>query len=189
MIARRVKPGVLKIINKDDPNLIESYTLLNVDSNDALQLIFASTNLEKEDEETFVIKYEDSDLVSKMYKAIANKHRQNNPNFIDVSVRYELEMDVIPGTSVLVRDPEKQTIKVAYRKSTNFSKACNINRLFVTNASRDSFFKDVVKGKFYNRTGKYVLSREEDPEMYAKWATFMNDRYFEIVSQLKRGNN
>ena len=111
MIARRVKPGVLKVINKPfDESMIESYTLLNVDDHDALALIFASNDVVKEDESTFVIKYEDGELVSKMYKAIANKHKQSNPDFIDVSVRYELEMDAIPGTSVLVRDPEKQQI-------------------------------------------------------------------------------
>ena len=188
MIARRVKPGVLKVINKPfDESMIESYTLLNVDDHDALALIFASNDVVKEDESTFVIKYEDGELVSKMYKAIANKHKQSNPDFIDVSVRYELEMDAIPGTSVLVRDPEKQQIKVAYRKSTNFSKACNINRLFVNNAQRDAFFKDVVKGSYYKKTEKFVLS-SEDREMYTKWSTFMNDRYFEIVSQLKKGS-
>lgn len=188
MIARRVKPGVLKVINKPfDESMIESYTLLNVDDHDALALIFASNDVIKEDESTFVIKYDDGELVSKMYKAIANKHKQSNPDFIDVSVRYELEMDAIPGTSVLVRDPEKQQIKVAYRKSTNFSKACNINRLFVNNAQRDAFFKDVVKGSYYKKTEKFVLS-SEDREMYTKWSTFMNDRYFEIVSQLKKGS-
>ena len=121
-----------------------------------------------------------------MYKAIANKHKQSNPDFIDVSVKYELEMDAIPGTSVLVRDPEKQTIKVAYRKSTNFSKACNINRLFINNAQRDAFFKDVVRGSYYKKTEKYILS-SDDRDMYVKWSSFMNDRYFEIVSHLKKG--
>lgn len=188
MIARRVKPGVLKIINKSfDDGMIESYALLNVSPEDALELLFAAENIEKEDY-AFVIKYNDGELVSRMFKAIAHKHKLNNPDFIDVSVRYELDMDVIPGTSVLVRDPEKQTIKVAYRKSTNFSKACNINRLFITNATRDSFFKDVVKGTLYKSTGKFVLS-SEDKETYTKWSTLMNDRYFEIVSQLKRGQN
>ena len=189
MVARRVKPGVIKVINKPfDNSMIESYTLLDVDEHDALSLIFASNTIEKEDENTFVIRYEDDELVSKMYKAIAHKHKESNPNFIDVSVRYELDMDAIPGTSVLVRDPEKQTIKVAYRKSTNFSKACNINRLFVNNAQRDAFFKDVVKGSYYKKTEKFVLS-SEDREMYSKWSSFMNDRYFEIVSQLKRGSD
>jgi len=189
MVARRVKPGVLKIINKPfDESMIESYTLLNVSEEDALALLFASINIEKEDETTFVIKYENDELVSKMYKAIAHKHKENNPDFIDVSVRYELDMDAIPGTSVLVRDPEKQTIKVAYRKSTNFSKACNINRLFINNAQRDSFFRDVKNGSEYKKTEKYVLS-SVDKETYSKWSSFMNDRYFEIVTQLKKGSN
>ena len=189
MIARRVRPGILKVINKPfDKSMIESYTLLNVDASDASALIFAAKNITKEDEYTISIRYyEDDDLVSQMYKAIAHKHKQNNPDFIDVSVRYELDMDAIPGTSVLVRDPEKQTIKVAYRKSTNYSKACNINRLFITNAQRDAFFRDVTKGTYYKKTEKFVLS-SEDIEMYTKWSVFMNDRYFEIVSQLKKGS-
>lgn len=187
MIARRVRPGILKVIDKPfGDSMIESYTLLNVDEHDALALLFAAGNITKDDESTFTIRYEDGELVSRMYKAIASKHRQSNPDFIDVSVRYELDMDAIPGTSVLVRDPEKQTIKVAYRKSTNFSKACNINRLFVNNAQRDSFFRDVVRGDYYKRTGKYVLCSDE--ESYGKWSSFMNDRYFEIVSQLRKGS-
>lgn len=188
MIVRRVKPGIIKVINKPfDESMIESYTLLNVNENDALALIFSANNIEKEDENTFVIKYDDLEPVSKMYKAIAHKHKENNPDFIDVSVKYELDMDVIPGTSVLVRDPEKGTIKVAYRKTTNFNKVCGINRLFINNAQRDSFFKDVTKGSYYKNTDKFILS-SKDKDMYTKWSCFMNDRYFEIVSQLKKGN-
>lgn len=185
MIARKVKPGVLKIINQPfDQNRIESYTLLNIDDRDALLLLYASSMPIKEDNQTFIITYGDGDLVDKMFKAIANKHSKSNPDFMDVSIRYELDMDAIPGTSVLIRDPEKQTIKIAYRKTSNFSKACNINRLFVDNAMRESFFKDAVNGMQYKRYGKFVLGHD-DGTMYDKWSSYMNDRYFEIVGQLK----
>lgn len=189
MIARKVKPGLLKIINtKFDDTMIESYTLLNVSEEDAFALLKVAKNVRKEDELTFVIEYEDEEVVSKMYKAIANKHKQSNPDFIDVSIKYDLDMDAIPGTSVLVRDPEKHTIKVAYRKTTNYSTRCNINRLFINNATRDEFFRDVVKGSLYRDYKQYVLS-SKDSELYTKWSTYMNDMYFKIIPQLKRGQN
>ena len=50
-----------------------------------------------------------------------------------------------------------------------------------------SFFKDVTKGSYYKNTDKFILS-SKDKDMYTKWSCFMNDRYFEIVSQLKKGN-
>lgn len=186
MIARRLKPGLLRIINSHFDDMIESYTLLNISKEDAAELLFAAVNVMKEPDGSFTIKYADDEPVSRMYKAIAHKHKLSNPNFIDVSMRYELEMDAIPGTSVLVRDPNSQTIKVAYRKSSNFSKACGINRLFITNATREAFFKDVVHGRRYKSTGKYILGAE-DSSLYAKWSEFMNERYFEIVSNLKKG--
>lgn len=186
MIARRVKPGLLKIINAPFEGMIESYTLLDVSKEDAAELLFVANSVKKEEDGSFTISYEDSEPVSRMYKAIAHKHKQSNPDFIDVSMRYELDMDAIPGTSVLVRDPNTQTIKIAYRKSTNYSKVCGINRLFVTNATREAFFKDVVHGAYYKRSSKFILGKE-DAELYSKWSNFMNERYFEIVAKLKEG--
>lgn len=179
MIARRVKVGLIEIVNEDFVNEVESYTLLNVSHEDALRLLFVSENIVKEGNK-FVITYEDDDKVSKMYKAIANKHSKDNPNFLDVSKKYMGDDTKVPGTSILWRDPNKHVIRVAYRKTSNFNKECSINRLFITNDVRDKFFKDVVKGKRYLSTSKYELDTQ-DLDVYTKWSNYMNDRYFELV--------
>lgn len=185
MIARLVKPGEIRILNEPfSSSMVESYTLLDIGGDDAARLLFAASNVAKGEDGAFTITYNANEPVHKMYKAIAGKRRKANPDFLDVSVRYQLDMDAIPGTSVLVRNPEKGTISIAYRKTTNFSKACNINRLFIDNAKREEFFRDVVKGRYYLGHSKYVMTRE-DTDMYTKWSSYMNDRYFEIVGQLK----
>lgn len=185
MIARRVKPGLLKIINNHDDNIVESYTMILLNERDTLDLLYSAepNNIVKEDDNTFVITYEDKDQVSTLYKALANKRSKESSNFVDVSKKYELEFDAIPGTSVLVRDPEKREIKVAYRKSTN-SKVCSINRLFISNEIRDAFFNDVREGRYFRDNGKFILS-DEDEFLYGKWSNYMTNRYFKIIKALK----
>lgn len=181
MIARRVKPGLIEIVNEDFVNEVESYTLLNVSHEDALRLLYSSENITK-DGNKFVITYQDSDLVSRMYKAIANKHSKDNANFLDVSKKYQGDDTKIPGTSILWRDPNTHVIRVAYRKTSKNNKECSINRLFVTNEIRDKFFKDVVRGKRYLNTNKYELDTQ-DLDMYTKWSDYMNERYFELIKE------
>lgn len=182
MIAQRIKPGVLLISNSEMKDNLESFTMLNVSKEDALELLFASKSVEKT-ADGFIIRYEDSDLVSKMYKAIAYKHKETNSNFIDVSKKYTLEKEDIPGTSLLLRDPKKHIIKVCRRSTTN-SKVCNINRLFIPNKYRDRFFKDVLLCKRFKETNKYEID-SRDTDIYTEWSSFMNDAYFSIVSELK----
>ena len=182
MIAQRIKPGVL-VISKEEMNAnLESFTMLDVSKEDALALLFASSNVTKAGND-FIIKYDDSDVVSKMYKAIACKHRESNPNFIDVSKKYTLKDNDIEGTSLLLRDPKNHIIKVCRRSTTN-SNECNINRLFITNDYRDRFFKDVRLCKRFKETNKYEID-STDEEIYDEWSRFMNDAYFNIVSELR----
>ena len=182
MIAQRVKPGVILISKQEMEGNVESYTMLDVSKEDALELLFASNKIEKT-ADGFVIKYEDNELVSKMYKAIANKHQQSNPNFMNVSQTYVLEDDDIVGTSLLLRDPKKHIIKVCRRSTTNSNK-CNINRLFIPDKYRDRFFKDVKLCQRYKELEKYEID-SRDVDIYTEWSNFMNDAYFGIIAELK----
>lgn len=181
MIAQRLKPGVLLISNKEMGDNLESYTMLDISKEDALELLFASTNVEKTND-GLVIKYNDNDYVSKMYKAIASKHKQSNNKFMDVSKKYTLNDNDIEGTSLLLRDPKNHVIKVCRRSTTN-SNVCNINRLFIPNKYRDRFFKDVQLCQRFKDTGKYEID-SRDIDIYTEWSNFMNDAYFGIISEL-----
>ena len=181
MIARKIKPGVLQIIDTTSQNEIESYTLLEVSDKDAYLLLASSKEFNKEGNIT-TITYDSGDDTDKMFKAIAQKHKETNAdNFIDVSKKYSIDDIKIEGTSVLLRDPKKHTIKVCYRKTTN-SKEGTINRLFISNTTRDKFFKDANKSKLHAETNAYAIDTRED--CYAYWSTFMNNEYLAIMKTI-----
>lgn len=183
MIARKIKPGILEIIDVKSQDEIESYTLLEISDKDAYLLATSANTLSK-DGNTVTICYTNGDEVDKMFKAIANKHQEeNSDNFIDVSKKYTLDKDVkIPGTSLLLRDAKNHIIKVAYRKTTN-SKEGNINRLFVTNDIRDKFFNDVRVSKRHLETNKWELDTRS--KAYAYWSSYMNREYLRIIDSIK----
>ena len=186
MIARKVKPGILEIIDVKSQDEIESYTLLEISDKDAY-LLATSANTFSKDGNTVTICYTNGDDVDKMFKAIANKHQEeNSENFIDVSKKYTLDKDIkIPGTSLLLRDAKNHIIKVAYRKTTN-SKEGNINRLFVTNDIRDKFFDDVrVSKRHQANPTKWELDTQS--KAYAYWSSYMNREYLRIVDSIKLG--
>ncbi len=186
MIARKVKPGVLELIDVDSIDEVESYTLLEVTDKDAYLLLASSKNFSSQDKVT-TINYESGDNTDKMFKAIAQKHKEENPtNFVDVSKKYYLDKDVhIEGTSVLLRNPKNHTIKVARRSTTN-SKEGNINRLFVDNVTRDRFFNDVRVSKRFKTSNKYELDTQ-DYDKYVYWSNYMNESYFRILNMIRRG--
>lgn len=193
MIARKVKPGVLEIIDVKSRDEIESYTLLEISDKDAYLLATSAKEFNKEGN-VVTINYTNGDDVDSMFKAIAGKHKEENKeNFIDVSKKYELGKDVnVPGTSLLLRDVKNHIIRVAYRKTSN-SKEGNINRLFVTNEIRDKFFDDVRVSKRHKANpNKWELDTQNNKE-YAFWSSFMNREYIDIITnmenkkELKRG--
>ena len=163
-------------------NNLESYTMLDLSNEDALELLYASDNINKT-KDGFVIKYAEDDLVNKMFKAIANKHSKDNPNFVNVSEKYTVDDNYISGTSLLLRDPKKHVIKICRRSTTN-DNTCGINRLFIPNNYRDKFFKEVVYGKRFQETGRYELDSRND-DLYSWWSDFMTNAYFNILADLK----
>lgn len=189
MIVRKVKPGVMQIIDTESVDEVESFTLLDVSGTDAFRLLASSKEFKSEDGVT-TIKYTSGDSTDSMFKAIASKHKkvaEEEPTkkaFRDVSKKYQLADVKIAGTSVLIRDVKKHTIRVAKRSTTNSTEG-NVNRLFITNFERDAFFNEARKSITYRDTNKFMLSYELDKESYANWSNYMNSRYFEIMEGLK----
>lgn len=184
MIVRKVKPGIMQIIDIDPVDEVESFALLDVSDKDAFRLLTKATGFESKDGVT-TIRYNNGDDVDTMFKAIAGKHKKSNPDFQDVSKKYHIKDISQGGTSVLLRDGKKHVIKVA-RRSTTKSTEGNINRLFITNAERDLFFKEADKSATRAKTGLYMLSADLDHELYEKWSGFMNKRYLEIIQSIAK---
>ena len=180
MIVRRVKGNIIKITNSEDVCEVESYSFLNMNSDEVLSLLFSSKCIVKEDDSINVF-YVANDDADKTFKAIAHKHHANTVRgFIDTNVKYKANFDEVPGTSVLLRDPEKHTIRVAYRKTKRIDE-CNINTLLVNNTTRDMFFDCARRSKAHEETGKFVIDSRD--ESYSGWSQYMNDRYIEITKQ------
>lgn len=184
MIARKVKPGILEIIDVKSQDEIESYTLVEISDKDAYLLATSAKQFSK-DGNIVTINYDSDDDTDKMFKAIVGKHKKENKgNFTDVSKKYIIDKDVIiPGTSILLRDVKNHVIKVCRRATTN-SKEGNINRLFISDSIRDKFFKEIARCKRYLQTNKWELDTQ-DEEIYNSWSAYMNNQYLEIMKVIK----
>lgn len=185
MIARKVKPGVLEIIDIDLTKELESHTLIEISDKDAYLLLTTSRGFKVGDNNMTTINFESGDKTDKMFKAIAEKHKKDTSrDFMDVSKKFSIDDLNIPGTSVLLRDVKKQTITVARRTTTN-SKQGSINRIFITDEVRDKFFNDARKSVLFTTSKKYGIDIR-DVEKYEYWCDFMNTQYIEIISQLEK---
>ncbi len=184
MIARKVRPGVLEIIDIDLTKEIESHTLIEISDKDAYLLLTTSKGFKVGDNHMTTINFENDDATDKMFKAIAEKHRKDESrNFLDVSKKYSIDDVNIPGTSVLLRDVNKKIISVAKRDTTNDKKG-SINRLFVTNEVRDKFFNDARVSTRFKETKKFSIDMR-DEKMYSYWDEYLTSRYVDIITQLE----
>lgn len=189
MIARKIKPGVLEILDIDLTKELESHTLVEISDKDAYLLLTTSKGFKVGENHKTTISFESGDETDKMFKAIAEKHKKDESrNFVDVSKKYNIDEVNIQGTSVLIRDLENRTIRVGKRETTK-SKIGSINRLFVTNFERDAFFDDARKSHTHAKTNKFALNESYDATLFAKWDEYMNNRYIEIITNLDNKNN
>ena len=189
MIARKVKPGVLEIIDVQSQDELESYTLLELSDKDAYLLATSAKQFTK-DGHVVTINYESGDETDSMFKALAHHHQEtNSKNFIDEMKKYVIDKDVmIPGTSLLIRDIKNGTIKVAYRKNSP-SKEGTINRLFVTNKVRDQFFDDVRVCKKHKQDPNTWILDKQDKKAYDYWCNYMNEQYVNILNYIKESKD
>ena len=182
--ARLLKEGKLIIKEQErDGNELESFALLKISLKELLQLL----NISKKENMTYendhlIIKYSNEDEVQKSFKAIANEHRKRNPHkFLNVNKQFNSKVE---GTSVLLRDPDKHIIWVAKKRNNPLQ---NINRVCVSNEIRNKFFKDVVKGKYYSESGKFIIDTR-DYEKYSYWSNWINISFLEQLEEFELSN-
>lgn len=181
MIVRKIKPGIIEIIDIDLTKELESYSLVEVSDKDAYLLLTTSKGFKVGENHKTTIEYKSGDDTDKMFKAIVEK-KKGNEDFIDVSKKYSIDDINIPGTSVLIRDVEHKKITVARRTTTNDKKG-TINRLFVNNTERDLFFDDARRSDYYKTNKKFAITSED--KNYEKWCNFMNNKYIDIITQIE----
>lgn len=178
IIAQKIKPNLIKLYRWAFEE-IESYSLLKVSVEEAKDLIRADKAGWKTELVNGVTEYirEVSEPINHIWLDIAAKHKENNPEFMDVSKRYKL---AIPGTSCLIRDPNTHSIVIAYRRKYN---TCGINLLSISDEKREEFFSDAHHSFFWKVNKKYGISIE-DYSQYKKWNDYMNDCFKKYTKRI-----
>lgn len=181
IIAQKIKPNKIKLYRWAFDE-IESYSLLKVSVEEAKDLIRADKDGWHNELIHGVNEYvrEVTPAIDAVWKSIVAKHKKDNPEFMDVSKKYYINM---PGTSCLIRDPNTHVIRIAYRK-TLAKKPCNINILYITDNVRDLFFNDAHHSLFWKLEKKYGISVEDEIE-YRKWSNYMNTSYLNNIEKRK----
>lgn len=172
MIVQKLKDNKL-IAYEHEVNEIESFSLLVLDKSEWENLYNLSTNWVKDNYKLTLI-YENKDSIDKYFKLLATQHKNNNPLFKDVSKKY---VSNIPGTSMLIRDVKNHIIRIAFRKGDK----CDINKLFIPNTVRESFFADTKRCSYLSRNGKYAIDIV-DEGFYIKWSKYMNEMYLKGIN-------
>ena len=182
MIGRLIKPCRICLYEQIDGGEIESFCLLKLSMGEVWEILSTVTNHpEKVNgmlDGSLVIDYSGKDdPVYKAWVKIALEHSKTEPkDFHDLSRKYK---STVPGSSVLVRDSKKHTIRIALRKGND---DCTINRLCISNDIRERFFQDVKHGTLYKETGKYIMD-SRDYKVYSYWSKFMNNEYLLSTKQ------
>lgn len=187
MFARKLKNNVIEIVNKESQNELLSYTFIpNLSKEDAVALIFAAPNIKSVGDGILTITYQNEDTVNKMFKAIVLAYSKKEGNEVDKALLPQsIHMDInsVPGQSVLIRDPSKQTITIALRKTTN-STQLGINRVFISDQVANAFFKDAKKGQRYREDHKFIID-SRDENLYRNWGTYIDQIYKVLVTKFK----
>ena len=179
LYAKLVKPSSIQIYTKEeDGKELESYSLLKISILELLQILkHASEKDISFNENSLTISFKNNKEVHTNFKAIANEHKTKHPNtFLDVSKKFN---STIVGTSVLVRDPEKHLIWIAKRKGNDLQ---NINRICITDKTREKFFQDVKVCKYFLENKKYIMDTR-DNDIYSYWSKYMNNSYIEQLKE------
>lgn len=180
IIGRLIKPCKICLFEQqEDDGKIESFSLLKLNLIEAINLFNKGSEIEYTLDNSIVIKYSGNDSVHQYWKELAIAHRASNPtDFIDVSKSFK---STTPGTSVLIRDPIKQIIRIAKRNGDDTN---TINRICIDDKDRENFFYDSKKSKYFLTNKKYAIDKE-DSKLYKNWAIKMNNTYlYELNNQI-----
>lgn len=179
IIAQKVKPNKIKLYRWAFDE-IESYSLLKVTVDEAKELIRADKDGWHNEIIHGVNEYvrEVSPAIQKVWLDMVAKHKENNPEFRDVSKKYGIFMQ---GTSCLIRDPNTHVIRIAFRPKKD--KLCNINLLYINDEQREQFFNDAHHSLYWKLEKKYGIS-VEDTAVYSKWSNLMNESYIKLTKRI-----
>lgn len=178
MIARRLRTNQI-VIQQGTGSEIESFTLLHLNTEE-LNALLSCVSDWKQDGEGFKVSHVSvyGDKLDEVFKTIAVEHSKTNPNFLDVTKKYTSQ---ISGSSMLIRDPEKHVIKIAWRKGNT----CAINKLIIDNQKREQFFRDAKSCKCFIEKGKYFIDAR-DEVIYTYWSNYMNRKYIENIQGVNK---
>lgn len=169
IIAKKLKGNKI-VFNKATTGVreVQGYTLIKISEADMNQLIEAcpnsvaqfgldgSINLEVAEED-----------ISGMTTIWNRFYREKNLKPNQATKKYKVQT---PGTSLLIRDPKKGEIRIAYRRQSDTKQS--INKVFIANGDRELFFRDAKLCSIFRDTKRYAIGKK-DLFYYKKWAERM----------------
>lgn len=176
IIGKLVKPYKMCFFeSKVDGSELESFSLLKLSFFEFTALLEMAVKTDHTINyglnNVFTIEYKGDDKLHKLWKSLACQHEAIAVEpFYYVNAKFPT---VIGGTSCLIRDPEKHSICIAYRKSNQDT---SINRLCICNSIRERFFSDCKTSTLFKTTKKYAID-SRDKELYSYWSKYMNDSF------------
>lgn len=188
IIGKLVKPCKMCFFeSRANGTEIESFSLLKLSFFEFTALLEMAVKTEhKIDYElnnVFTISYKGDDELHKLWKTLACQHDAISPEpFYDVSVKFPT---LISGTSCLIRDPEKHSICIAYRKTNQNT---SINRLCIDNSIRERFFNDCKTSILFKTTKRYAID-SRDGELYNYWSKYMNDSFIRQCKEYRKSKS
>lgn len=175
LVGKLIKPCKICLYEQEDDGKIESFSLLKLDLLEAIELYNKGIENKSEIEYTLdkcvIIKYSGNDSVHQYWKELAVAHKAQNPaEFTDVSKAFKSN---VAGTSVLIRDPIKQIIRIAKRDGDETN---TINRMCIDNEIRERFFSDAKRSTYFRTNKKYAIDKI-DKSIYDYWDIMINNMY------------
>lgn len=185
MFARKLKNNIIEIVNKANPSEVLSHSLIpSLTDKEAMSLIFASPNpnVQSFKDDTITIVYQNEDRVNKVFKSIViGRGEESDSEVLPPSIH--MNVDAVPGKSVLIRDVNALTIIIALRATTG-STQISANRVFIDEATASHFFRDSRRSKKFEEDHKYMIDGR-NPYLYRDWGRRMDKIYKSLVEKSK----
>ena len=132
-------------------------------------------------------KYNPDYVIEHNYESNSQKSENNltnsKSNDAQSSKSVEKVSTTVPvGTSKLVYSPSRGTVKIAKRTSKPKDKCPSEYSVYISDDTREDFFRDVRKSVGFSKFSKWEISDMYDPKLFTKWREIMRNS-----DGLKRG--
>lgn len=170
MIAQRKKPNILTIY-QNSVNSIESFSFLHINVSELKALITAEVDNEwqSNSDGSLFVTYRSGDDIDKAFNKIAVAHISKNLPLSKSKYTWNLN----DGTSMLIRDPKNNIIRIAYRDSNAL---CNFNKCYINNEVRERFFQHAKRSNYFSKNHKYAIDLS-NAEYYESWSHYMDELF------------